>query len=75
MYPTITPLLPHFDYYTPQPDPVEQVGCQGNMMLCRMTGATILTCPKEEGLTHYDDVARISKFMDAHVEKMRSATT
>lgn len=42
------------------------------MMLCRLTGATILTCPKEEGLTHYDDVARISKFMEAHAEKMRS---
>lgn len=43
------------------------------MMLCRLTGATLITCPKKEGLPHYDDVARITKFMEAHVEKMRSA--
>ena len=43
------------------------------MMLSRLAGATVIKCPKqEEGLLFYDDVARISTLMQAHVKKLRS---
>ena len=42
------------------------------MMLSRLAGATVIKCPKQEGLLFYDDVARISTLMQAHVKKLRS---
>ena len=54
-----------------QIDPVDQVGCQGNMMLCRLSGATVVACPREEGKADNDDVLRISALMEAHVDVMR----
>jgi D-cysteine desulfhydrase len=56
---------------SPEIDPVDQVGCQGNMMLCRLSGATVVACPREEGEADNDDVLRISALMEAHVDVMR----
>ena len=54
-----------------QVDPVDQVGCRGNMMLCRLSGATVVACPREEGKTDNDDVLRISALMEGHIDIMR----
>jgi D-cysteine desulfhydrase family pyridoxal phosphate-dependent enzyme len=56
---------------SPKVHPIDQVGYRGNMMLCRLSGATVVACPREEGKPHIEDVLRISALMEGHLDKMR----
>ena len=42
-------------------------------MLCRLSGATVIACPSQEGKTHNENVLRISALMETHIETMRWA--
>ena len=41
------------------------------MMMCRLSGATMIACPPVEGLCHNTEVQRISALMESHVDKMK----